>query len=57
MEESVMFVITHSRWNKMFDDAKHVSKGVQFVKPRWLFKCKDEGKMVELGEYRIEKYT
>ena len=55
MGAEVMLVITHSRWNKMFDDALTVSQVVEFVKPRWLFKCKDEGRMVEFGDCKVER--
>jgi len=55
MGTEVMVVITHSRWGKMFEDARAVSRGVQFVKPRWLFLCKDEGRMVEFGDCKVEK--
>jgi hypothetical protein len=55
MGGEVMLVITHSRWNKMFEDAMDVSEGVVFVKPRWLFKCKDEGRMVAYGDCKVER--
>jgi len=55
MGAEVMVVITHSRWNKMFDDALAVSEGVEFVQPRWLFKCKDEGRVVEYGGCKVER--
>ena len=35
----------------MFEDARDVSRGVQFVKPRCLFLCKYEGRMVEFVDY------
>ena len=40
----------------MFEDARDVSRGVQFVKPRWLFLCKCEGRMVEFVDCKVEKY-
>ena len=49
MGAEVKVVITHSTWDKMFDDARKVSVRVQFVDPKWLFKCKNEGRMLEYG--------
>jgi len=55
MGAEVKVVITHSRWDKMFEDARKVSNRVQFVDPKWLFKCKNEGRMLEFGYFKIEK--
>ena len=49
MGTEVMVVITHARWGKMFEDVRAVSRGVQFVKPRCLFLCNNEGRMVEFA--------
>jgi len=55
MGAEVKVVITHSRWDRMFEDVRKVSHRVEFVDPKWLFKCKNEGRMLEFGHYRIEK--
>ena len=54
MGAEVKMVITHSKWDHMFDDARDVSHGVKFVNPRWLFRCKDEGRMIHLGPDEVQ---
>jgi len=54
MGAEVKVVITHSRWDKMFEEARAVSRGVEFVRPGWVFRCQGEGKVVEFGQYQVE---
>eukprot|EP00092_Neocalanus_flemingeri_P049906 GFUD01057503.1.p1 GENE.GFUD01057503.1~~GFUD01057503.1.p1 ORF type:complete len:671 (+),score=267.75 GFUD01057503.1:61-2073(+) len=53
MGEEVNVVITNSRWDKKFEEARAVSKEVEFVRPEWVFRCQDEGRVVEFGHFQV----
>jgi len=54
MREEVKVVITHNSWEAMFEDARSVSSMVEFVRPEWVFKCTDEGKLIEFGDFLVD---
>ena len=51
MDTEVNFVITKTKDEKQFKDAKEVNTDVKFVLPNWIFSCNDEQKLVSVKDY------
>ncbi|ROT69715.1 putative DNA repair protein XRCC1 [Penaeus vannamei] len=46
MTGEVQYVITEDEWDENFDAALEENASLQFVKPAWIWKCSNKGKLV-----------
>nr|WRQ97962.1 slime protein [Eoperipatus sp.] len=53
MDQKVSFVITASDWDEQFEQALNENDSLTFVRPQWIFKCKDKGKFVPYQPYVV----
>lgn len=53
MSDRVKYVITESKWDKNFEEALSDNEDLIFIKPLWIYKCHEAGKMVPYQPYII----
>ncbi|GFU34177.1 DNA repair protein XRCC1 [Nephila pilipes] len=53
MSDTVKYVITESKWDQNFEEALNNNEDLIFVKPEWIFKCQEVGKLVPYQSYII----
>lgn len=55
MAREVDFIITKSKWDQKFEDARKVNKEVTFIKPDWIFSCTDKRRIVSTQRFLVEE--
>ncbi|XP_035211970.1 DNA repair protein XRCC1-like isoform X1 [Stegodyphus dumicola] len=53
MSDTIKYVITESKWDKNFEEALNENEDLIFVKPQWIFKCHEQGKLVPYQPYIV----
>ncbi|GFY50821.1 DNA repair protein XRCC1 [Trichonephila inaurata madagascariensis] len=53
MSDTVKYVITESKWDQNFEEVLNNNEDLIFVKPDWIFKCHEVGKLLPYQPYII----
>ncbi|PRD31540.1 UNVERIFIED_CONTAM: Xrcc1 [Trichonephila clavipes] len=53
MSDTVKYVITESKWDENFEEVLNNNEDLIFVKPDWIFKCHEVGKLLPYQPYII----
>ncbi|XP_065836049.1 DNA repair protein XRCC1-like isoform X2 [Oscarella lobularis] len=53
MSDKVTYVVTASEWDSNFDKALGDNSSLQFVKPKWIYTCHEQKKLVPHQRYAV----
>eukprot|EP00794_Sanderia_malayensis_P011119 gene11119-12289_t len=57
MNDNVSFVISNANWDVNFDEALQDNPSLEFIRPKWIFKCHEMHQFLPFDKYKIEKST